>query len=149
MKNKALYGGMILLVFALVFLGCKNTVQDVRFVVDKAPSVSLTQVAKTADFLIFSWDAVENALWYRGCIEKEGQKTPYDDNFYGGDSWKFDASGTGSPNDDPNKWYAYLNLTASGDYKLPTGKYRFGIQVYSVLDTTSPSDIEWTDWYTF
>jgi hypothetical protein len=147
MKNKALYIGMALVVLALVCAACQNGVQDVKMVYDKAPSAEIT-MTKTTDgnYLILSWDAVEDASWYTLYAEKEGQKT-FEQPGNGSPAQKYaTADGAPSANDDPNRWYARIGLT--GQYAPKAGNYRFGVRVWSVLPNTYGSDIEWSDWYT-
>jgi hypothetical protein len=120
----------------------------VKIVYDKAPSVSLTQVAKTDNYLILSWDAVENATYYEVLYEKEGQKTIEEHWGDNGTKPEFKPGGTidWPDNPDPNKYYTVFELT--GASKLAAGKYRFGVRVSSVLPSTQSSDIKWTEWYT-
>ncbi|MCL2130120.1 MAG: hypothetical protein FWH35_07195 [Treponema sp.] len=155
MKSK--FGYLVLLVLVLsvfvVFLGCKNGVQEVdgevKIALVKGNPVDKVTVTKTTDgvYIIVSFDAVENTSSYEVYCQMEGSLEyvylPGVQNY----STYAKADGIASDNADPDKWSC---RTLTSAFKAGE-KFRFGVitTLFETEFSSTSSDFTWSDYIKF
>jgi hypothetical protein len=156
MKNKWVFSGILSILLVFVFSACENGVQDVKVVeqdLPKANAVASVSAAKTTatgtDYVIVTWDAVEDVGQYDVVYQEEGKKTIRSVPGYAQNDYIYDATnGNQTANTDSDKWSLILSLS---NLPLQTGaKVRFGVRTSSFSGgyNSEYSDVTWSDYIT-
>jgi hypothetical protein len=146
--KKKLIGVLIAVVFLMVmFATCSDEPQEVKVVgydVNASEVASVT-VETSKDYVLITWDGVENGTGYTVYYQKEKTKTVTQ---LGG-GWHYRSydvttgTSTKDTDPDPDKW-SYL----AGTNKFHvTGNYRFGVQTIDADPAHRSSGIKWSDYY--
>ena len=167
MKRKMIGVAVAAVVLMAFFAACDNGAQDVKtigYLVADAPTG--VKAAQTTDknYVIITWDAVQNGTGYTVYWQLDGKKTItqlFSGGSYSGNSNSFTyavADGKESPNSDVDKWSGLLEIDPTykiGDteFKSPyLGKIRFGVRANVLVpgsgSTGNTSDVVWSDYIT-
>jgi hypothetical protein len=139
----------------VMFAACSDEPQEVKIVgYDvKASKVASVTVETSNDYILITWDAVENGTDYYIYDQKEKSKTVstlyngnnITNNLEGPDNYGSFNSSTGvwTNGTDPDKWSFLIHISWFTGYN---GSYRFGVQTIDADPNKSASDIKWSDY---
>jgi hypothetical protein len=154
MNKKICFVGMLasVLTLGVLFAACENGVQEVegnvnatQVVVKAAGVASVTALQTTTpkDYIIVSFDAVENASSYTLYRQQDGKKSINTGGSVGNNSTYNATTGVETySNSDVDKWSGRVYVSSLPVTTIGT-KYRFGIQTQDL--SYNRSDIVWSD----
>ncbi|MDR2516996.1 MAG: hypothetical protein LBC88_06405 [Spirochaetaceae bacterium] len=115
----------------LSLAGCKDDIQDVSIVANKAPAPGNVAVTKESGDVIIKFDAVDDATGYYLYVKKQGNKL-------------FNQLSTSSMTEADGR--ITVTISSPSSYGITSGKYEIGVQTSGLItggNMGAPSDPVW------